>query len=78
MKHTRRANGISNQKTPVNVWLYVLLSFIRIKYSKSGIILPIISAVAERFNLALIKGKTIAGCENVNGIKTTNVIIVIL
>jgi hypothetical protein len=40
----------------------------RIKYSKSGIMLPMISAVAESFNLALIKGKTIAGCENVKGI----------
>jgi len=47
------------------------------KYSKSGIMLPITSAVIESFNLALAKGKTIAGCENVKGIKIANVIIVI-
>jgi hypothetical protein len=40
--------------------------------------LPMISAVAESFNLALVKGKTIAGCENVKGIKVTNVTIAIL
>ena len=68
MKHTRRANGRSNQKIPIRVWLYLLMSLIRIKYSKSGIMLPTISAVAESFNLGFVNGKTIAGCENVKGI----------
>ena len=68
MKHTTRANGISNQKIPVEYDYTCFESLIRIKYSKSGIILPIISPVAESFNLALVKGKTIAGCEKVKGI----------
>ena len=39
------------------------------KYSKSGAIEPATNAVAEiRFFPNLIKGKIIAGCENVNGI----------
>jgi len=39
--------------------------------------LPMISPVAESFSLVLVNGKTIAGCENVKGIKVTNVIIAI-
>ena len=31
--------------------------------------LPMMSPVAESFNLAFVNGKTIAGCENVKGIK---------
>ena len=40
-------------------------------------VLPTISPVAESLSLALVNGKTIAGCENVKGIKITNVIIAI-
>ena len=41
----------------------------RIKYSKSGVILPITSPVNDKLRLnTFAKGKTAAGCENVNGI----------
>src|ERR1700730_12628742 len=68
MKHTKIATGRSNQARPTNVWLYLLRSLIRMKYSKSGIMLPIISPVADSLSPARINGKTIAGCEKVNGI----------
>jgi hypothetical protein len=39
------------------------------KYSKSGVKLPITSPVNENQRRGKnVKGKTIAGCENVNGI----------
>jgi hypothetical protein len=47
----------------------LLLIFILRKYSKSGVILPITSPVNENHRRGKnANGKTIAGCENVNGI----------
>jgi len=47
----------------------LLLILIRKKYSKSGVKLPITSPVSENHFLEKnVSGKTIAGCENVNGI----------
>jgi hypothetical protein len=41
----------------------------RMKYSKSGAILPITSAETEMyFSFSLASGRMIAGCENVKGI----------
>ena len=41
------AIGKSNQNIPKNVWLCVLKFFKRMKYSRSGIMLPITSPVKE-------------------------------
>jgi hypothetical protein len=61
MKHNRSAKGRSNQNSPEIVWLYLLTFFMRIKYSKSGVMLPTIKPVAESLSLFEARGKTIAG-----------------
>lgn len=48
-------------------WLCVLIKSIRIKYSKSGAVLPIINAELDSF-FDLVKGSTMAGWQNVKGI----------
>jgi hypothetical protein len=66
------ASGRLNQKMPKSVWLYILFAFIRKKYSKSGVILPITNPVREKYRLwARYTGNTKAGCESVKGMPTT-------
>lgn len=68
-KHSISPNGRSNQNNPNRVWLYSLCTFMRMKYSKSGVMLPTISPVAESHCLLRnAKGRMIAGCEKVKGI----------
>lgn len=59
--------GKSNQKSPTAVWLYKLFTSIRIKYLKSGVMLPITKPVRDRLQNLRFRGKTMAGCANVKG-----------
>jgi hypothetical protein len=69
-KASNTPNGKSNKKSPPSVWLQLLLTLILKKYSKSGVKLPTTSPVNETHRLGRkAAGKTIAGCENVNGIE---------
>lgn len=69
MKVSIIESGKSNHSIPIHVWLKLLSTFIRMKYSKSGDTEPTISPVIDTQrsgkNLA---GSTNAGCENVSGI----------
>ena len=63
------ASGISNQNKPGQVWLNIETPFIRAKYSKSGVILPITRPDNENQRLfTLLMGITAAGCAKHNGI----------
>jgi len=66
---SNNANGKSNQNIPVQVWLYILVTLIRRKYSKSGVTEPIINPVMDiHFSGKYFAGNIRAGCENVSGI----------
>lgn len=61
-------SGKSNQSIPAQVWLYILSIFIRRKYSKSGVIEPIINPVIDtHLSGKYFAGNIRAGCENVSG-----------
>jgi hypothetical protein len=69
-------SGRSRKKTPLIVWPNRVAADNLMKYSISGIKLPIIKPFVENnlrwFNL--IKGITMKGCEKVNGMRVVEIL----